>query len=242
MKRLLSLYAALALVTVTSACEAAAPAEPGVSTSPTPSEQAATVDLNRPLDEQLREAIQAGDAGLVTALVDAGVDINVPIAGETTALHLAVTRNDIALVEAVLDAGGDVDALNDNNDPVLMLACEHGEGAEVITALLEAGADPMVPTSDEVGSMPIHICAAQNNPDGIVALVSAGVDVNQRQLRYEGTALLTAGWAGSFEAAEALLSLGADPTLQDIEGGTARDWADAYGHVEVVALIEQFGG
>ncbi|PKQ27000.1 MAG: hypothetical protein CVT64_00685 [Actinobacteria bacterium HGW-Actinobacteria-4] len=239
MNRALSLCAVVALVTMATACAAAAPQ---AAPSPSPTEHVAAVDPSRPLEDQLHEAVRAGDAALVSALVDAGVDIDAPVSGNTTVLHLAVIRDDIALVEAVLRGSPDVHALNDSNDPVLMLACEHGKNPAVITALLDAGADPSVPASDNVGSMPLHICAAQDHVDGIMVLLERGVDVNQRQATYEGTPLLVAAWAGHLSAAELLLTMGADPTLTDVEGGTPLAWAKAYGHGDVAALIEQFGG
>lgn len=232
-----AMVAALALA----GCSSAG-AGPSTAPSPSASPSAATIASDVPLDDQLYDALRAGDAALTAAVLEAGVDVDGPLAHGSTALGIAVTRNDPQLVAAVLAANPDLAATDARGLPVLKAACVHGVSGEVVQLLLDAGADPFAASPDEVGSLAIHECAYSGSVDAIDVLLDNGMEVDQRQTVYGATPLIVAAWQGHGELVTHLLELGADPTLTTDDGATARDWAEVGGHEGAVALLINAGG
>ena len=64
------------------------------------------------------------------------------------------------------------------------------------------------------GNTALHVAAVSGNDDGCKLLVSAGADVDARNLRGE-TALHMAASGGHMSNVDVLLRLGADPTVVD---------------------------
>ncbi|MCY3847127.1 MAG: ankyrin repeat domain-containing protein, partial [Acidobacteria bacterium] len=77
-------------------------------------------------DVPLVEAVKAGSAESVRALLDQRVDVNVAGPDGTTALHWAVRGEAAALVGLLIDAGADVGATNRYGVTPLSLACVAG--------------------------------------------------------------------------------------------------------------------
>ena len=65
-----------------------------------------------PLDDACRE----GQVEVVLALIDQGADVNAPINGGWTPLHLALGNGHTVVAVAVIDKGADVNARNNNGD------------------------------------------------------------------------------------------------------------------------------
>jgi ankyrin repeat protein len=117
-----------------------------------------------------------------------------------------------AELPAFVAAGGDVNATEPRSGmPLLHFACEH-QNLDAIRALVSAGA--RINAKDSVGQTPLHV-AVDIDIDSVV-------QANGSELQFETTRLL--------------LSLGADPSVQDCQGLTPRDWAARYG----ARAVEQF--
>ena len=94
-----------------------------------------------PTASSLVAAAEAADEKEVQLLLAAGVDIDAVSASGATALQVAVKRNGAAMVELLVKAGADVELADaDTSFPPLLVAAGSGY-SEVISVLLEAGAD-----------------------------------------------------------------------------------------------------
>src|SRR3977135_530077 len=95
----------------------------------------------------LVDAVKSGDKASWIALIDKRTDVNAPEADGTTALHWAVHQNDLDLAARLLRAGAKVNARNDYGATPMSEAAITGS-AEMLEALLKAGADVESPTPD----------------------------------------------------------------------------------------------
>ena len=89
---------------------------------------------------RMTAAIRRGDQQTILALVDSGVDINLPLARTGTALMQAVRQRDEALVRLLLSLGADPNQAAQRAGNPLILAAAYGHVA-IAELLLAAGAD-----------------------------------------------------------------------------------------------------
>src|SRR5689334_4536358 len=77
-------------------------------------------------DTRLVEAVRAGDAARVRALLQQHVDVNATGPDGATALHWAAHRDDLDAADLLVRAGANVNAANRFGITPLSLACEKG--------------------------------------------------------------------------------------------------------------------
>ena len=104
------------------------------------------------LNQQLRGAVEAGDAAAVLAALACGADGNAPTHGssvgfDTSALHAASAHGHAECVAALLEGGADPNRRDScGRLPLLWAAARSGAGGDahqaVVTVLLAGGADP----------------------------------------------------------------------------------------------------
>lgn len=119
----------------------------------------------------------------------------------------------------------------------------HNGFHEIVELLLASGADPNAHVLHWTGGTPLH-WASEREPEIVKRLVQAGADVDAR-VGLAGSAMLGATpliWCAKqrddcAEAAQMLLSLGADPSLLDAEGKSALDWAREKGSSRIEAVL-----
>ncbi|HXH24397.1 MAG TPA: ankyrin repeat domain-containing protein [Vicinamibacterales bacterium] len=155
----------------------------------------------------LVEAVRRGDAAAIRALVRQGVDVNVPEADGTTALHWAVQRNDLETVDLLLRSGANARAANRYGVTPIYLAALNGSAA-AIRALVAAGADPDGAMPD--GETVLMTAARTGNAEAVELLIDAGADVDAREPKRGQTALMWAAAEGNVGAIRALVAAGAD--------------------------------
>ena len=240
LRRVAFAIVAISAISLLSACSSSLP-DLSPSASPTASDPAPTVASDVPLEEQLYDALRAGDVDLTTAVLAAGADVNAELAPDSTAITIAVVRNDAGLVAAVLAANPDLTA-PEGGMPLLNAACRQGVSGDVVELLLDAGAPLDDASPDDVGSLAIHECAYSGSSDAIDVLLEHGVDVNARQNVYGATPLIVASWQGHADLVVHLIDVGADPRLTTNDGATARDWALVGGYQNVADLLANEGG
>jgi len=158
----------------------------------------------------LIDAVKAGDAQAVRAMLTQRANVNATEADGMTALHWAVRANDIDTVQLLLRAGANARAGNRYGITPLSLAATNGNAA-MIEALIKAGADAKAATPD--GETVLMTASRTGNPDAVKALIAHGADVNAREKWQEQTALMFAASENNAAAVKVLVQAGADMNL-----------------------------
>ena len=154
----------------------------------------------------LIDAVKAGDAVRVRALLESGADARAAELDGSTALLWASHRNDIETVRLLIDAGANVSAGNDLGATPLWAASENGSTAAV-RMLLEAGADPNRELLS--GETPVMVAARAGSAKVVRQLAAADADLDRQGSRGQ-TALMWAAAQRHSEVVAALLEAGAD--------------------------------
>jgi ankyrin repeat protein len=155
---------------------------------------------------ELVSAVENGNRARAIALLESRVDVTMPAADGTTALHYAVLQNDLELVRQLLAAGADPSAVNRYGITPLHLAAVNGS-APLIEQLLAAGAD-----ANEAGpeGETALMTAART---GVVAaadvLLKHGAAVDAREEWHGQTALMWAAAEGHPAMLQRLIDAGA---------------------------------
>ncbi|GIG55149.1 ankyrin repeat domain-containing protein [Demequina activiva] len=225
-------------------CSTASDGESSTVTSATasadPGASAAALD-DRPLDEQLAEALRAGDAALVALAVEAGADPGLEVASGTTALMAAVIRDDAALVDVLLDAGADPAAVGSSGYTALHHAAANDVDPAIIASLASAGAPFDVFATTSVNGSPLHLAAYDGNVRAVQALIEAGAPIDLPNPGFGASAIFVAAFANHPDVIETLALAGANVNLVEADGDTALDVALASGHEEAAAALRQYG-
>jgi adenosylhomocysteine nucleosidase len=212
---------------------------------------------------ELLDAVRAGDAARVTALVRDDPALAATRGKDgVSALMLSRYRFDRAVSDALLAADpeldifeatalGYIDRLNERllEDPsrvdafspdgftALHFAAFFGK-PESARVLLQAGAPVDVYTRNDFANLPLHAAAAGRNIEVCRMLLAAGSDVNARQ--HGGfTPLHEAAQHGDVEMAELFLSAGADPSVRADDGATPGEIAARAGHADLSDRISE---
>jgi len=162
----------------------------------------------------LIDAVKAGDAQTVRALLKQRANVNATEADGMTALHWAVRANELGTVQLLLRSGANAKAANRYGITPLSLAATNGNAAMVET-LLKAGADPKAATPD--GETILMTAARSGNPDAVKAILARGVEINAREKWQDQTALMFAAAENNAAAVKVLVQAGADMNLHSKE-------------------------
>ena len=186
----------------------------------------------------LIDAVRAGDAAFVQALLDDGVSPGTTEVDGTTALHWAAHHDRLAVAGLLLDAGAAVDATNRYGVTPLALASVNGS-TPMIGRLLEAGADANLPNPE--GETPLMTAARTGNGDAIDTLLAHGAEVDAVEAWRGQTALMWAAAQNQAAAVDTLLSAGADPNARSASGFTPLLFAAREGHAGVLERLVRAG-
>jgi ankyrin repeat protein len=210
----------------------------------------------------LTDAIKAGDAERVAALLDADPSVLDQSESDVTPLLLAVYHGKSDIARLLVDRGakvsfGEAVALGDTARVKEMLAASpellHSRTADGYPAcglaiffrhgelarwLIEQGADVNAVAQNANCVAPVHAAAAVCDRETMRLLLERGADPNARQ-QLDYTALHGAASRGDIEMAKLLLEHGADRDVRGSDGMTVADVARKYGHPEFAEWIER---
>src|SRR5687767_12070999 len=166
----------------------------------------------------LVEAAKANDRAAAVALIEKRVDVNVPEADGTTALHWAAHNGDVELVQRLIRAGANVRAVNDYGATPMSEAAVLAD-PRLLAALLEAGANVESPNAD--GQTALMLVARTSRVDAAQLLLKHGANVNAVEKWRGQTALIWAAAQSQPAMVRALIAAGADVNAR----ATVNNWA-----------------
>lgn len=129
---------------------------------------------NKPIDDELLDAMVHGTAEQVEDLLARGANPNARYGDGATALWDAINHWSLGMIKTLLSAGADVNAHDNGGETALMQAGDNGDD-EAIQILLEAGAQ--IDTQDEGGmSALMHAVRGRRAREAVEALIEHGAD------------------------------------------------------------------
>jgi hypothetical protein len=161
-----------------------APARPSTGQPPVvqatqPVAQVNTASQDAATPQKLQQAILAGNASRVRALLAANPAL-AHTAGKKgwTPIHYAAYAGKADIASLLCAAGADANAKTDDGSTPLHLAAQEGH-ADATRTLLTNGAD--VNAQEKQGWTPLHFAAQEGHADVARLLIDGGADVNSRE-------------------------------------------------------------
>jgi ankyrin repeat protein len=210
---------------------------------------------------ELTDAIKAGDAARVAALVERDPSLLRSSENDITPILLAIYYGKPELAQLLVDRGAPVSfaeacALGDADRARTMLAGDpsllHSRTADGYPAaglaiffrhpelarwLIEQGADVNAAAENAQRVAPVHAAAAVCDRETMRLLLERGADPNARQ-QLDYTPMHTAAARGDFEMAELLLANGAERNPKGSDGKTPADVARSHEQPKFAEWIE----
>jgi len=154
------------------------------------------------------DAAMQKNVAAVRDLLKQGADVNAAQGDGMTALHWAASHGDLELSKMLLVAGANIRATTRiNGYTPLFLAAREGNAA-IVSALLDAGADPKAVSA--TGSTPLMLAAGAGNVDAVQRLLDAGAEIDGKESARGQTALMFAAAYNRVDVIDLLARRGAD--------------------------------
>ena len=120
-------------------------------------------------------AVEANKIKLIKALVDDGVDINIPLLGDGTALMIAVQNNNVAMMNELLLLNANPDGISPGDGSPLIIAAKRGD-VKLAKVLIKHGSN--VNIFAEGDETPLINASKNNYYEMVKFLVEHGADIN----------------------------------------------------------------
>ena len=144
-------------------------------------------------------------------------------------------NGNVEAIALALEAGINPDLTDENGRTPLMLAAFNGH-TEIAERLLEAGA--RLDLRDSTNRTAFMFACTGPNLKLVTLLHRRGANINDIDSHESWTPLMFAAAEGYSDVVQYLLSNGANPKAEDVDGETAATFARQRGFAEVAALIE----
>ncbi len=189
------------------------------------------------LDESKSRTFRRNAEQCIDLLLRNGANPNL---GWRSAFLRAALGRWLHLVVAMLKTGADINQRYEKGETALFLALLAPAPGQPVDdrcalALLKAGADSSL--KHESGTMPVHLAAGSNYLGALTELLERRPQDVDAKTNIGITPLMMAATEGHAEAVTLLLKFGADRTLKDDEGLTAKDVAVKNGNEALVPLL-----
>jgi hypothetical protein len=195
----------------------------------------------------LHYACENGHLKVVCQLLEKGAKVNAKDSTGGTPLMNAAKSGNPEIVRLLINKGALVNDRTKSNGwsaliasvPLFIEVPKHSKPIEVMSVLLEHGADPNLDLGQT--STPLMSACARGCIEMVDLLLSYGADVNRQDALYKTTALVDAAMVAAPKIVERLLSEGADPNVVDKERRTALDWAILRRQNENITILKAAG-
>jgi ankyrin repeat protein len=174
------------------------------------------------LREQLREAVESGNATEVRTLLVQGADMDTPGADGVTPAQEAASCNHCEVLKALIEAGDDVNKANKFNGYTPAHTAVTRNSMLALKALVDAGAD--MNAVDKCGRTPAHFAANLGRSDTLKLLIDAGADASKADKCGQTPAHFAAN-IGHSDTIKVLIDAGADMVKVDKDGKSPFDLA-----------------
>lgn len=186
----------------------------------------------------LLDAVNAGDAERVKALLAEGAPVDHRDAARRTPLLVATRANHVAIARLLIDAGADVNAKDNIRDTPFLYAGAEGRNA-ILAMILRAGPD--LKDTNRYGGNALIPAAHHGHPETVRMLLAAGLDVDHVN-NLGWTALIEAvilcdGGPVYQEIVGLLIDGSADPAIADRDGVTPLEHARKMGFEAIAERI-----
>jgi ankyrin repeat protein len=191
--------------------------------------------------ENLITAIAEDDTSTAAELISKGAYIDFidkRDLSKPTPLTITVNHQNMEILKLLLSKGVRVDRHDADDGTALKYAMENNDN-EAARLLLKAEAD--ADSSDKDGSTPIMIAAFMGNLEGVKLLLEYKADLNAVTYVTKDSALHYAIAGKHPEIVPLLLKAGANPNLQNEEGGTPLILSAAAGDLASAILLLKSG-
>ena len=184
--------------------------------------------------EDFFAAIKKDDISTVTTLLKRGFDANTRDEKGLHGLHVALQEPSLKVATVLMDwEKTTVESRNAADESPLMLASLKGL-LPVVVKLIQRGADVNKP-----GWAPLHYAATRGHLEVMNVLLENHAYIDAASPN-GSTPLMMAAMYGTPSAVKLLLEAGADPSLKNIQGLTAIDFAQRGKRIDSAEIIAAF--
>ncbi|XP_067928929.1 serine/threonine-protein phosphatase 6 regulatory ankyrin repeat subunit B-like [Watersipora subatra] len=187
----------------------------------------------------LHLASRSGFNGLVKLLIEThGATVDALSLAKKTSLHMAAEVGQMVVCNTLLKLGADPNATDEGGQTPLHLAAEN-DHSDVIKLFLKHKPD-LVTMANTKGMTYAHIAASKGSVGVIRELMrfNRTVICTAKNSTNASTSLHLAAEGGHDDVVQVLLSAGADPLQENLDGMTPLHLAAKHGHVEVVETLK----
>lgn len=120
-------------------------------------------------------AVDAGKVKIVKALIESGIDINIPLLGDGTALMTAIQNKNITMIDELLSLNANPNIISPGDGSPLIIVAKNGN-VDMAKILLQHGAN--VNIFAEGDETPLINASRENNAKMVRFLVEHGADID----------------------------------------------------------------